>query len=339
VTFAEAFVVPYIVRRLLAFIPLLFLISVLSFVIIELPPGDWLTARIRALETQQTRLSDLEIQNLVTTYKLDQPVYVRYFQWIGNIVLRGNFGWSFGHDRAVSTVLGERLGTSILISSITLVFTYVVAVPIAILSAVRQYSAFDYIATFIGFIGLAVPNFLVALIILWLAYSWLGIPITGLFSVEYAGAPWSLAKFADFLKHVWVPVVVIGLAGTGGLIRVLRAMVLDELRKQYVTTARAKGVHEVRLLLRYPVRVAINPLISASGGLLPAIVSGEVLTSIVLNLPTIGPVLLGALLSQDMYLAGSIVLILSFLVLVGNLVSDLLLVAVDPRIRYTALGT
>jgi peptide/nickel transport system permease protein len=330
--------VPYIVRRILGFIPLLFVISVLSFVIIELPPGDWLTARIRALETQQTRLSEMEIQNLVTTYKLDQPVYMRYFQWIGNIVLRGNFGWSFGHDRAVSTILGERLATSILISLTTLMFTYTVAVPIAIMSAVKQYSMFDYLATFIGFIGLSVPNFLVALIILWLAYSKLGIPITGLFSVGYAEAPWSFAKFVDLLKHIWVPVFVIGMAGTGGLIRVLRATVLDELRKQYVTTARAKGVSELRLLLRYPVSVAINPLISEVGWLLPAIVSGEVLTSIVLNLPTIGPVLLGALLAQDMYLAGSVVLILSFLVLVGSLVSDLLLVAIDPRIKYTALG-
>ena len=328
----------YIIRRILAFIPLLFVISVLSFIIIELPPGDWLTGHIRALQVQGTHLSEAEITKLVAWYGLDQPVYVRYLHWIGDIILHGNFGWSFGYDRAVSTILGERLGTSVLISISTLIFTYIVAVPIAILSAVKQYSTFDYLATFIGFIGLAVPNFLIALTILWLAYSLLGIPITGLFSVDYANAPWSIAKFVDLLKHIWVPVLVIGMAGTGGLIRVLRATLLDELRKQYVTTARAKGVSEIRLLLRYPVRVAINPLISEIGWLLPGIVSGEVLVSIVLNLPTLGPVLLGALLTQDMYLAGSVVLILSFLVLVGNLLSDILLVAVDPRIRFTALG-
>lgn len=326
--------ISYIFQRLLVFIPLLFLISIISFIIIELPPGDYLTTYVLLLESQGTRMADAQIENLRLYYGLDRAIYVRYAKWIWNIIAHGNFGWSFDHDRPVSTVIGERILLTILLSTITLVFTYIVAIPIGVLSAVKQYSAFDYTFTFLGFIGLALPNFLLALVLLWVSFNYFGVPVTGLFSPEYAQAAWSLAKVLNMLKRIWVPVIVVGTAGMAGLIRVMRGGLLDELRKQYVITARAKGVSERRLLFRYPVRVAINPLISGIGWLLPSIISGATITSIVLNLPTTGPVLLGALLAQDMYLAGSFIMILSMLVLIGNLISDILLAWMDPRIRF-----
>ena len=220
----------------------------------------------------------------------------------------------------------------------TLAFTYIAAIPIGILSAVKQYSTFDYFFTFVGFIGLAVPNFLLALVLLWISFKYFGIVVTGLFSSQYIDAPWTLAKIGNLFTHIWVPVIIIGTAGMAGLLRVMRGCLLDELSKQYVVTARAKGVKEIRLLFRYPVRLALNPIISGVGWLLPAIVSGATITAIVLSLPTLGPLLLGALRSQDMYLAGSIIMILSFLVLIGNLISDILLVWLDPRIKFKALS-
>ena len=248
--------------------------------------------------------------------------------------MRGNLGWSFAHDRPVSAVIGERLGLTLVVTISTLIFTYVAAVPIGVYSAVRQYSFFDYFWTFWGFVGLAIPNFLFALVLLWIAFRYFGVAITGLFAPEFVDAPWSLARVWSMLQRLWAPVVVVGTAGMAGLIRVMRGTLLDELRKQYVVTARAKGVAEGRLLFKYPVRIAVNPIISGIGWLLPAIISGATITSIVLNLPTTGPVLLGALLAQDMYLAGSFVMILSILVLVGNLISDIVLAWVDPRIRF-----
>ena len=328
----------YIARRLVAFVPLLLVISVITFVIIELPPGDYLTTYIQQLEEQGTELTMEEIENLTRFYGLDKPIYGRYLKWISNILLHGNLGWSFGYQRAVSTLVAERVGTTVILSIVTLVFTYVVALPIGILSAVKQYSPFDYFFTFVGFIGLAVPNFLLALVLLWLSFKYLDLTVTGLFSSQYVDAPWTLAKIGDLFAHIWVPVIVIGTAGMAGLIRVMRGCLLDELTRQYVITARAKGVREARLLFKYPVRLALNPIVSGIGWLLPAIVSGAVITSIVLNLPTLGPLLLGALNSQDMYLAGSIVLILSFLVLIGNLISDILLAWLDPRISFKGLG-
>ena len=328
----------YIARRLVAFVPLLLVISVITFVIIELPPGDYLTTYILQLEEQGTQLTMEEIGNLTRFYGLDKPIYGRYLKWISNILLHGNLGWSFAYQRAVSTLVAERVGTTVMLSMVTLVFTYVVAIPIGILSAVKQYSPFDYFFTFVGFIGLAVPNFLLALVLLWLSFKYLGLTVTGLFSFQYVDAPWTLAKVGDLFAHIWVPVIVIGTAGMAGLIRVMRGCLLDELTRQYVITARAKGVREARLLFKYPVRLALNPIVSGIGWLLPAIVSGAVITSIVLNLPTLGPLLLGALNSQDMYLAGSIVLILSFLVLIGNLISDILLAWLDPRISFKGLG-
>ena len=328
----------YIARRLVAFVPLLLVISVITFVIIELPPGDYLTTYIQQLEEQGTELTLEEIGNLTRFYGLDKPIYGRYLKWISNILLHGNLGWSFAYQRAVSTLVAERVGTTVMLSIVTLVFTYVVAIPIGILSAVKQYSPFDYFFTFVGFIGLAVPNFLLALVLLWLSFKYLDLTVTGLFSSQYVDAPWTLAKIGDLFAHIWVPVIVIGTAGMAGLIRVMRGCLLDELTRQYVITARAKGVREARLLFKYPVRLALNPIVSGIGWLLPAIVSGAVITSIVLNLPTLGPLLLGALNSQDMYLAGSIVLILSFLVLIGNLISDILLAWLDPRISFKGLG-
>lgn len=325
----------YVIRRILMIIPLLFILSIISFVIIELPPGDFLTMYIMQLETRGTEVGEAEIARLAAQYGLDKPIHVRYFKWIWNIIRYGNFGRSFSRDAPVSEVIGERLPMTMVISICTLMFTWALAIPIGVYSATHQYSLFDYGFTFIGFIGLAVPNFLLALVFMWISFSVFDIPITGLFSPEYVDAAWGFAKLWDMLKRLWVPVVVIGTAGTAALIRVMRGCMLDELRKQYVITARAKGVPELTLLFKYPIRVAINPLISTIGWLLPTIVSGEALTAIVLNLPTTGPVLLSALLFQDMYLAGSFILILSALTVVGTLVSDILLAWLDPRIRYT----
>ena len=321
-------------RRVAGFVPLLLLVSAVSFLIIELPPGDYLSSYVLRLESQGTRVTEAQVANLAEFYGLDKPVYTRYFTWLRNIVTRGNLGWSFAHDRPVSVVIGERLGLTLLVAISTLIFTYVVAVPIGVFSAVRQYSFFDYFWTFWGFAGLAIPNFLLALVLLWISFRYFGVAITGLFGPEFVDAPWSLARVWNMLQRLWAPVLVVGTAGMAALIRIMRATLLDELRKQYVVTARAKGVSERHLLFKYPVRLAINPIISGIGWLLPSIISGATITSIVLNLPTTGPVLLGALVAQDMYLAGSFIMVLSVLVLLGNLISDIVLAWVDPRIRF-----
>ncbi len=324
----------YVIQRIVQLIPILAVLSIISFVIIELPPGDFLTMRIAMLRQAGTEVGEAEIARLTQQYGLDKPMYVRYFKWIWNIIRYGNFGRSFQWQKPVSRVIGERIALTMVISICTLFFTWMMAIPVGIYSAIHQYSPFDYAFTFLGFIGLAIPNFLLALVLIWLSFAYLDIPITGLFSAEYLDAVWSWAKVWNMGQRLWVPVIVIGTAGTAGLIRIMRGCLLDELRKQYVITARAKGVLERKLLFKYPVRMAINPLISTIGWLLPAIISGEAITAIVLNLPTTGPVLLRALLYQDMYLAGSFVLILSALVVTGNLLSDILLAWLDPRIRY-----
>ena len=326
----------YIVRRTLQIIPLIVIISVLSFVIIELPPGDFVTMRIIELEQTGTRVDDGEIARLTEQYGLDKTLVERYALWAWNIIRRGNLGRSFQWEQPVTQVIGERIALTMSISLLTLIFIWIVAIPIGIYAATHQYSLGDYVFTFFGFIGISVPGFLLALVVMYLAFTQLGISVTGLFSPEFADAPWSIAKLLDMLPRLWVPVLVIGLTGTASLIRVMRSMLLDELRKQYVVTARAKGVAERTLLFKYPVRIAINPLISTIGWLLPFIVSGEALVSIVLNLPTTGPVLLRALLFQDMYLAGSLVMILSVLTVIGTLISDVMLAWADPRIRYQA---
>lgn len=327
----------YIGKRLLALIPLLIIISVLSFLIIELPPGDYVTRYIADLEMKGMKVTEEDTLRLRAMYDLDKPVPVRYVNWITKIVTRGDFGRSFQYNRPVSELIWERLGLTLIISLITMVFTYVVAITIGIYSAVRPNTLFDYVFTLIGFIGVAVPGFLIAMIAMWLSYSKLGVSITGLFSAQYADAPWSLAKLENMLQRVWVPVLVIGLSGTASIIRIMRSGVLDEVKKQYVVTARAKGVKELRLLMKYPVRVAINPIISTIGWVLPSVISGESVVAIVLNLPTTGPLLLNALLNQDMYLAASFILLLSTLTVIGTVFSDILLAVLDPRIRYQGI--
>lgn len=328
----------YVVYRLFQLIPLLLVISMLTFAIIELPPGDYLTTYIIRLEQAGTKIQDEEVQRLTREYGLDKPLYWRYGWWLWKILRWGDLGRSFSYGKPVKEVIGQRIMLTMVISLASLLFVWATAIPIGIYAATHQYTFFDYIFTFLGFIGMAIPGFLLALVLIYLAISRFGMAVTGLFSPEYAEAPWSLAKVADMGKRIWLPVIIIGISGTAGLIRVMRGTLLDELRKPYVTTARAKGVAERKLLFKYPVRIAINPMISTIGWLLPGLVSGEGITAIVLNLPTTGPLLLQALMNQDMYLAGSFVMILSTLTVIGTLLSDILLAAVDPRIRYGGVG-
>lgn len=323
----------FILRRVLQLIPTLFLISIVSFAIIQLPPGDYLTTYLANLRAAGEDLSQEEIAALEAYYGLNQPIYIQYFKWIGNFV-RGDMGQSFYWERPVKTLIGERLALTMIMSFLTLLFVYAVAIPIGIYSAVKQYSTTDYIVTFLGFIGLATPNFLLALILMYIGIKYFGASAGGLFSEEYLDAPWSLARVWDMLQHMWLPVVIVGTAGTAGTIRVMRATTLDELGRPYVETARAKGLTERKLTMKYPVRVALNPILSTIGWQLPQIVSGTVLVALVLNLPTTGPLLWRALMSQDMYLAASFIMILSALTLIGTLISDILLAWVDPRIRY-----
>ena len=323
----------YVIRRLVYMVIILVMVSVVGYTIIELPPGDYVTSYITQLEATGQRVGEEMVQALRRQYGLDLPIYLRYFKWVWKM-LHGDFGMSFQWNKPVAELVAERLPMTVMISIITLFFTYVVAIPIGIYSATHQYSLSDYGFTTIGFVGLATPNFLLALILMYLFYTNFGLSIGGLFSAEFVREGWSFAKFVDMLKHLPVPIIVIGTAGTAGLIRVMRGCLLDELRKQYVITARAKGVKERALLFKYPVRVAINPIISTIGWILPAIVSGETITAIVLSLPTTGPLLFSALLSQDMYLGASIVVLLTFLTVLGTLISDILLVWIDPRIRF-----
>jgi peptide/nickel transport system permease protein len=324
----------FIARRFLQIIPLLIALSVIIFIIIQLPPGDYLTMYMQQLREQGSAASESEIANLTSLYGLDQPLHMQYVSWIKGIVTRGDFGLSLQYQRPVAELVSERLVLTMIVSILTLLFTWIVSLPIGIYSATHQYSVGDYVLTFIGFVGISLPGFLVALVILYAVFANTGVAVTGLFSSQFIDAPWTAAKAIDGLKHVWLPMIIIGLAGTGSLIRTTRAMMLDELQEQYVITARAKGVEERKLLFKYPVRLALNPMISTIGWLLPTIVSGEALVSIVLNMPTTGPLLLKALLAQDMYLAGSILLVTSSLTLIGTLLSDILLAWLDPRIRF-----
>ncbi len=323
----------YILRRILYMIPTLILISVVSFIIIQLPPGDFLTSYIAQLSQTGEMVDEATIAALKKRYGLDQPYYIQYFMWVRGM-FQGDFGQSFEWNRPVSQLIWERLGLTVAVSIFTMLFSWALSFPIGMYSATHQYSAGDYFATFIGYIGLATPNFMIALILMWIAYSVFGASVGGLFSPQYVEAPWSWGKFLDLLNHLWIPAIVIGMGGTAGLIRTLRANLLDELHKPYVVTARAKGVPENRLLWRYPLRMAIIPWISTVGWTLPGIVSGETIVAVVLSLPTTGPLLLRALQSQDMYLAGSFIMFLSFLTVIGTLISDILLGWVDPRIRY-----
>jgi peptide/nickel transport system permease protein len=324
--------IAYIVRRVLYMIPTLFLISVASFVIISLPPGDYLTTIIAQMRAQGGEVDQSRIAALQLRYGLDSPLWVQYFKWIGG-VLTGDFGESFQLNRSVSSVLAQRLPLTIVISFCTLMFSWIIALPVGLYSAVRQYKIGDYIATTIGFLGLAVPNFMIALVLMYIGYRYFGQSVGGLFSPDYVDARWNLGKLLDLLSHLWVPIIVLGSAGTAGLIRILRANMLDELRRPYVVAARARGVPERKLILKYPLRVALNPFISTIGWVLPALVAGEVIVAQVLSLPTTGPVLLISLTSQDMYLAGSIILVTSLLTVIGTLLSDFALAWLDPRVR------
>ena len=318
-------------RTILAFFTVL-AISVLSFVIIQLPPGDYLTSYRATLEAQGDMISEAELKALSTQYGLDKPIHMQYLIWMGNMV-QGDFGVSLRANRPVSELIGERLALTVVVALAAVVFTWVMAIPIGIYSAVRQRSIGDYVFTFAGFVGLAVPDFLLALVLMYFAYAWCNISVGGLFSAEYIEASWSVGRLVDLLKHLWLPAIVLGTAGTAQLIRILRANLLDELRKPYVVAARAKGLSLWRAVIKYPLRVALNPLVSTTAYILPFLISGSVIVSVVLDLPTVGPLLLTALLSQDMYLAGTIVLLLGAMTVVGTLLSDILLVLLDPRIE------
>ena len=328
----------YIIRRLVYMVVLLVMLSVATFIIIQLPPGDYLTTLVANMRRANVVLSEEAVAVLTERYGLGRPLHIQYLTWFGNL-LKGDMGESFIWEAPVTEIVGERLALTVTLSISTLIVTYLIAIPIGIYSATHQYSVADYSFTTLGFIGLAMPNFLLALILMFLFYKYFGWSVGGLFSPEYQLAPWSLGKVIDLIKHFPIPLLVIGTAGAASLIRIMRATLLDELGKQYVITARAKGVSERSLLFRYPVRVAVNPVVSTIGWLLPETISGATLTAIVLSLPTVGPLLLRALEAQDMYLAGSMVMLLSALGILGTLISDLLLVVVDPRIRFERQAT
>jgi peptide/nickel transport system permease protein len=318
-------------------IPTVFVISIVSFIIIQLPPGDFLTSYVASITARGETIDDATVEALRNAYGLGQPMHIQYIKWITG-VLRGDFGQSFTYRVAVSALIWDRVWLTVAISFITLMVTWAVAFPIGVYSAVRPYSLLDYVFTFFGFIGLATPGFLLALVLLVVAFDKFGMSVGGLFSPPYENAPWTTARLVDLLKHVWIPVIVIGLGGTASLIRVMRANLLDELHKPYVTTARVKGQTELALLVRYPVRSALNPFVSTLGWTLPQLVSGSTIVAVVLSLPMVGPMMLAALLSQDMYLAGSFILILSVLTVIGTLISDILLAWLDPRIRMSKAG-
>jgi peptide/nickel transport system permease protein len=325
-------VLKFIIQRLLVTIPMLFAIAVFTFFLIQLPPGDFLTSYIAQLESTGTVLDQAEILSLEKRYGLDQPIYVQFFKWFGNM-LQGDFGVSFQWNKPVNELIWERLALTFIISFSTLMFTWIIAIPIGIYSATHQYSIADYLFTFFGFLGRGIPDFMLALILMWIGLVYFGISAGGLFSLEFKQAPWSMAKVWDMVQHLWVPIIVLGTSNTAGLIRVMRNNLLDEIHRPYVETARAKGLTEQRVLWKYPVRLALNPFVSTVGWVLPTLISGATIVSIVLSLPTAGPLLLTALLSQDMYLAGSFLMILSVLTIIGTLISDILLAWLDPRIR------
>jgi peptide/nickel transport system permease protein len=322
----------YVIHRLLIMIPTLLAISVIVFVIIQLPPGDYLESYIAELQSQGEAVDPEKIAFLREEYGLDEPLHEQYFHWLFGM-LHGDFGYSFQYNLPVTKVMGDRMFLTILLSTATIVFTWLIAFPIGIYSATHQYSWGDYGLTFIGFLGIATPNFLLALVMMYFANVVFGTSIGGLMDPQYIDAPWSWGKFLSVLQHLWIPVIVIGTSGTAGMIRRLRANLLDELQKQYVVTGRAKGLPPGRLLVKYPLRMALNFFVSDIGMLLPSIISGAEVVAIVLSLPTTGPLLISALQSQDMYLAGSFLMFLAFLTVVGVLVSDLVLAALDPRIR------
>lgn len=322
----------YIMRRVLIMIPTLIIISAVIFTIIKLPPGDYFSTYIAELQSSGEKVDQQKIVFLRAQYHFDDPAWKQYLYWVGGLV-HGDLGYSFQYDLPVSAVVGDRLLLTFIVSFSTILFTWVVAFPIGVYSATHQYSWSDYTLTFLGFLGLATPNFLLALVLLYLSNVYLGISIGGLMEPRYIDAPWSIGKAVSVLQHLWIPVLVIGAAGTAGMIRRLRANLLDELQKQYFVTARAKGLPPFRALVKYPLRMSLNPFIADIGALLPHVISGAAVVSVVLSLPTTGPMLLSALRSQDMYLAGSFLMFMATLTVIGVFLSDLALAWLDPRIR------
>lgn len=322
----------YIIKRLLLLPVLLVIFSIIAFALIQAPPGDFVTSYIAEIAAGGSGMSQQQIDGLRELYGLDKPIYVQYLRWMGRL-LQGDLGVSLDWKRPNTELIGERLLLTVLLGGFTFFFTWALAIPIGILSATRQYSFFDYFFTIFNYLGVATPAFMTALVLMWIAFSRFGISITGLFSAEYVDAPWSWGRVVDLLSHIWVPMVILGMDGTARLARIMRANLLDELKKPYMEMARAKGLSEWKLVLKYPVRLAINPLVSTIGWYLPLLFSGSVVVATVLNLPTIGPMLLRSLISQDMFLAGSIILIYCFLAIIGTMISDILLAWLDPRIR------
>ncbi|MEJ5308414.1 MAG: ABC transporter permease [Anaerolineae bacterium] len=324
----------YIIQRIIRAIPQLLLISILAFIIIQLPPGDIVTRQIERLQASGVTVSEAQAQALIRQYGMDRPMYQRYLLWISKIITRFDFGYSYTFEKPVAQVILERMGYTFAIALFAHIFTWTVAIPIGIYVAVKQYSLADYIVTLITFIGLAVPAFFLAMIIMYVALTKFGIRTGGLFSQEYMVQPWSWGKFVDLLKHMWLPIILLGTGGVAGTIRTMRAMMLDELRKQYVTVARAKGLSEFKVIVRYPARLAINPILSGVMWLLPWLFSGGIILEIVLNLQTAGPALYAALRNQDMYMAGAYILITGALTAISAILSDVLLAVSDPRIRF-----
>ncbi|MCX4029234.1 ABC transporter permease [Endozoicomonas sp. SM1973] len=328
----------YIAHRMLMMIPTLVVISIIVFTIIQLPPGDFLESYMAELQSQGESIDKQKIAYLRQEYGLDKSMPEQYWTWVTGL-LEGDLGYSFEYNLPVREVVGDRMYLTIMVSMLTIIFTWIIAFPIGMYSATHQYSWGDYGLTLIGFIGLATPNFLLALVLLYLANVYFGVSIGGLMDEQYVNKPWTWDKFKSILEHLWIPVIVIGTSGTAGMIRRLRANLLDELNKPYVVTGRAKGLGEKKLLIKYPLRVSLNFFIADIGSMLPSIISGAEIVALVLSLPTTGPMLLGALQSQDMYLAGSFLMFLAVLTVIGVLVSDLALAALDPRIRLTGGAT
>ncbi|MBN1262412.1 MAG: ABC transporter permease [Anaerolineae bacterium] len=324
----------YIIQRIIRVIPQLLLISILAFIIIQLPPGDIVTKQIERLQSSGVTVSEAQAQALIRQYGMDRPMYQRYLLWISNIITKFDFGYSYTFEKPVAQVITERMGYTFAIALFAHIFTWTVAIPIGIYVAVKQYSITDYVVTLITFIGLAVPAFFLAMLIMYVALTKFGIRTGGLFSQEYMVLPWSWGKFVDLLKHMWLPIILLGTGGVAGTIRTMRAMMLDELRKQYVTVARAKGLSEFNVIVRYPARLAINPILSSVMWLLPWLFSGGIILEIVLNLQTAGPALYASLRNQDMYMAGAYILITGALTAISAILSDVLLAVSDPRIRF-----
>jgi peptide/nickel transport system permease protein len=323
----------YVLRRSGLMIPTLLAVSLISFIVIQLPPGDFLSSYVAQLRLEGDLIDEQEIMSLQQRYGLGQPIYVQYWKWITGILLRGDWGQSMEWRKPVKALIWERIGLTMVLSASTMLFSWLVAIPIGVYSATHQYTILDYGLTFISFVGVGTPNFLIALLVMWFAMSRLHLNVGGLFSKEYIMAPWTGDKVVDMLKHIWIPILILAMGSTAGSIRRTRANLLDELRKPYVITARSKGLKEQKVVWKYPVRVALNPFFSTVGWSLRNLISGTTLVSMVLSLQTTGPLMLRALLSQDMYLAGSFLLLLSTLTVIGTLISDILLAWVDPRIR------